>query len=450
MTNFKRYLTLFFVTILAVSVWGESQSFSPSTDKGTITANGTSTGDTFTKYGFTITSSNGVLGNGSNYRVYQGGTLSISSSVGTITAISFTFSGSYNGGLSTSYTSLSTTDWSANATSQARITDITVTYTPSSGSPTLSSISVSTAPTKVTYTEGEYFDPTGLVITRTYSNSTSDTYAYAGHASDFTFSPTTSTALTTSNTSVSITYSGKSTSQAITVTSGGGGGGGSTATFVWGSNPTKYTSESSSVTEGIVTFTGAKGTHATTPARCYSDGLRMYAGNTVTFSVPDGYVITKIEGYATFNYNNATGEQSVTFSGLSKATCGSDVTVTYSASGTTHTLSSTVSPTGTGTVTLGSTSVIEGATTTATATPNSGYTFSSWSISGTGASLSSTTANPTTVTMGTANATITSLPAKIFAFVFFAIMPAHSTMLATGIIAPNDTYPSIVTRYFSR
>ena len=84
-------------------------------------------------------------------------------------------------------------------------------------SKTLSSISVSTAPTKTTYTAGEYFDPTGLVITRSYSDSTSDTYTYANHTSEFTFSPTTSTALTTSNVSVTITYGGKSCSQAITV-----------------------------------------------------------------------------------------------------------------------------------------------------------------------------------------------------------------------------------------
>ena len=87
----------------------------------------------------------------------------------------------------------------------------------SSSTKTLSSISVSTAPTKTTYTAGEYFDPTGLVITRTYSDSTSDTYTYVDHTSEFTFSPSTSTALTTSDTSVTITYSGKSCNQAITV-----------------------------------------------------------------------------------------------------------------------------------------------------------------------------------------------------------------------------------------
>ena len=107
------------------------------------------------------------------------------------------------------------------------IASISVTYHSTGGgsTPTLSSIAVKTPPTKVSYTEGENFDPTGLVITRTYSDASTSDWTYAGHTSDFTFSPTLVTALTTSNTSVTITYGGKSTSQAITVTSGGGGGG---------------------------------------------------------------------------------------------------------------------------------------------------------------------------------------------------------------------------------
>lgn len=79
----------------------------------------------------------------------------------------------------------------------------------------LSSIAVQTPPTKTAYLEGETFDPTGLVITRTYSNSTSDTYTYAGHTAEFTFSPTTATALTTSDAAVSITYGGQSVNQSI-------------------------------------------------------------------------------------------------------------------------------------------------------------------------------------------------------------------------------------------
>ena len=120
----------------------------------------------------------------------------------------YEFTGSATGTVTVSLTN-------SNNSKTAWIKSITITYS-SGSSKTLSSISVQTAP-KIKYLAGEMFDPTGLVITRTYSDATSDTYAYAGHTSDFTFSPTTSTALTTSNTSVSITYGGKSTSQAINV-----------------------------------------------------------------------------------------------------------------------------------------------------------------------------------------------------------------------------------------
>ena len=98
----------------------------------------------------------------------------------------------------------------------AKCGDITITYG-SSSTQTLSSIAVSTAPTKTTYNVGEYFNPTGLVITRNYSNGSLDTYAYAGHTSEFTFDPSTSTALTVSHTSVTIGYGGMTCTQAITV-----------------------------------------------------------------------------------------------------------------------------------------------------------------------------------------------------------------------------------------
>ena len=60
-----------------------------------------------------------------------------------------------------------------------------------------------------------------------------------------------------------------------------------------------------------------------------------------------------------------------------------------------------------GTAAAASTTVAESKTTTVTATPSTGYTFSSWAVSGTGATLSSTSDNPTTLTMGTADATVT-------------------------------------------
>ena len=83
---------------------------------------------------------------------------------------------------------------------------------------TLSSISVDTAPTKTTYTAGEHFDPTGLKLKLTYSDSSNSYVTYStSNSSDFAFSPTTSTSLTTSHTSVTISYGGKATTQAITV-----------------------------------------------------------------------------------------------------------------------------------------------------------------------------------------------------------------------------------------
>lgn len=81
----------------------------------------------------------------------------------------------------------------------------------------LSSITVKTPPTKVVYTEGENFDPTGLVITADYGTDGTDNVAYAGNESKFTFSPALTEALATTNTVVTITYGGKTTKQTITV-----------------------------------------------------------------------------------------------------------------------------------------------------------------------------------------------------------------------------------------
>ena len=93
-----------------------------------------------------------------------------------------------------------------------------------------------------------------------------------------------------------------------------------------------------------------------------------------------------------------------------------DVVFTYT-SVTKHTLSYIVKPEGYGTVSLGSESVAEGSTTTITANPNDGYRFTSWSVSGTGASVESATSNPTTFTMGTSDATVTA---------YFEAIPTHT------------------------
>lgn len=89
----------------------------------------------------------------------------------------------------------------------------------------LQGIAVKTAPTQVEYEAGEHFDPTGLVITATYSDAdgvkddkTVDIAYSNATAEGFTFAPSTSDALTVDDDEVSITWGGVSTTQAITVT----------------------------------------------------------------------------------------------------------------------------------------------------------------------------------------------------------------------------------------
>ena len=83
---------------------------------------------------------------------------------------------------------------------------------------TLSSISVKTAPSKTTYSEGENFAPAGLVITKTWSDNSTEEITYNNTTkSDFSFSPTLAVSLASSNTSVRITYGGKYVDLPITV-----------------------------------------------------------------------------------------------------------------------------------------------------------------------------------------------------------------------------------------
>lgn len=74
---------------------------------------------------------------------------------------------------------------------------------------TLVSISVTTLPTKVTYEVGEMFDPTGMVVTATYSDNT--TIAVTGYTYKM-------DALAVSDKMITITYEGKTAEVSVTVT----------------------------------------------------------------------------------------------------------------------------------------------------------------------------------------------------------------------------------------
>ena len=123
----------------------------------------------------------------------------------------------------------------------------------------------------------------------------------------------------------------------------------------------------------------------------------------------------------------------------------------------THTLTVSVSGGVGGTVSPTSTTVGETLTQSISATPGTGYTFGSWAVSGTGASLSSTTANPTTFTMGTANATVTAtFSAKTYGITLDAgngtggsesVTMTYNSASHTSITAPTLTGYSLVGWY---
>ena len=93
------------------------------TDQGT---SGTGGNISATKDGITFSCNKGF--GSTQIRCYSGSTITVSGASKNIKAIRFTFSGSYNGGLTTSYTDVNATSWTKSLTSQARITKIEIDY----------------------------------------------------------------------------------------------------------------------------------------------------------------------------------------------------------------------------------------------------------------------------------------------------------------------------------
>lgn len=153
---------------------------------------------------------------GSSVRMYKKNTLTISSTTKKISKIKFTLdtsdtdagapnaqsfnSGSYN---------VSTNTWSGNASSviltqntskkQIRIKKLEITYVEDGPTKTLTSLEISGEPTKKAYNDGEEFDPTGLVVTGTYNDASTETIK------DGITWDTTPTTLTAGTTSCSVT-----------------------------------------------------------------------------------------------------------------------------------------------------------------------------------------------------------------------------------------------------
>lgn len=93
-------------------------------------------------------------------------------------------------------------------------TDITASFK----TVTISDVAVWETPDKVTYAEGDMFEPKGMKIMVTYNDGSAAIVGYEGSESEFSFSPSLDTPLKPSDIKVSMTYGGHTTEISITVT----------------------------------------------------------------------------------------------------------------------------------------------------------------------------------------------------------------------------------------
>ena len=227
------------------------------------------------------------------------------------------------------------------------VKSIQVTYNDGQGADhVLQSLAVSGTPNKMTYETGEEFNPAGLIVTGTYDDATTEDLT---DDAEWTFNPATFTSTSQNSVSVTATVDNK-TSPAYTVngltvnehivtpgtyTLGTDWnalfGTEYSGTFNPSANSLNLNGTSNDITLNVTNGTSTNGYIKT-------GDFRWYNGYTLTFTVPQGYVITNItftEGGKTpvnlttetgsFNYNQQTSES--TWNGSSQA-------VTFTATGT--------------------------------------------------------------------------------------------------------------------
>ncbi len=166
--------------------------------------------------------------------------------------------------------------------------------------------------------------------------------------------------------------------------------------------PTNLTCSAQTSTSLTYTWTAAENASAYT-ATLYSDeecttevtSTANITTNTVTFST-----LSATTTYYCKVQSNGDGETYCAEGGVTSAVSGTTADKAY-------TVTAASNNNEWGTAAAGAGSLDEGETTDVTATANEGYKFSSWSVEGTDASLSSNTTNPTTLTIGTSDATVT-------------------------------------------
>lgn len=234
-------------------------------------------------------------GEGSNFacynpiRFYAKNTLTLSST-NAIKKVEFEFEtpqnlsasvGTYNSQTKAWEGSATSVQFTNTATSQAKIKGFIVYYEFDPDAPSITGITIKTPPTKIEYSEGDKFDPTGLVITASYDKGgVPKDISYDGNESAFTFSPDLNTDLKISDEIVTITYADKSTTQEISVSESAT----KSVTYKQSSTSAASVSSGTAPTGSSVTFsnTYTNNKEQLTKGNTMTYTLKGYAGKTIT------------------------------------------------------------------------------------------------------------------------------------------------------------------------
>lgn len=129
---------------------------------------------------------------------------------------------------------------------------------------------------------------------------------------------------------------------------------------------------------------------------------------TITATPASGYRVSNWAVSGNGASISPSGASNSTTTTLTMGTADATVTATFEAIPThTVTTSTETGDNSQGTVTVTPSTVAEGGTATVTATPASGYVFDHWVVTGTGSSVDDASSATATLTMGTANTTVT-------------------------------------------
>lgn len=343
-------------TMLLLAVFGtmyaEEVTFNSASDHGTEQK-------TISKNGITITTTNGYV-NATNpeYRFYKSSTTTIRSTVGNITKIEFTCTangtakygpGSWVNEGAGEYTySGKIGTWIGNAeevtfnasNNQVRATNIVVTYTPNSSEYVTMSFPKDSYSAKL----GETFSAPALTMDPTVSgvsySSSAPTVATVNETTGEVTLVGSGTTIIKAEFPGSDTYIPNEASYTLTVIDPNA----TSTTFIFnteeglkalGIDVPKSDSDGTPLNEVTSNLVTLKTTHATTPTRVFNSSgkldLRVYKnGGSLTFSVPDGYIITNIAMTGSAPFDDFTGsENSVTFTASNTMKI-ETVTVSYS------------------------------------------------------------------------------------------------------------------------